>query len=96
REVLIEEVKTLPGLRMIRPEGAFYAMPNVEGTGIPALQLQDRLLEELHVATVAGTSFGALGEGYIRLSYAAGVDEIRTAMKRIRQLAAAEGWGHHQ
>lgn len=95
REVLIEEVKTLPGLRMIRPEGAFYAMPNVEGTGIPALELQDRLLEELHIATVAGTSFGALGEGYIRLSYAAGVDEIRTAMKRIRQLAVAEGWGHH-
>ncbi len=95
REALIEEIATLPGFRMIRPEGAFYAMPNIEGTGIPALELQDRLLEELHIATVAGTSFGALGEGYIRLSYAAGIDEIRTAMGRIRDLAKAEGWGSH-
>ena len=66
REALIEEIATLPGFRMIRPEGAFYAMPNVEGTGIQALELQNRLLEELHIATVAGTSFGALGEGYVR------------------------------
>ena len=95
REALIEEIATLPGFRMIRPEGAFYAMPNVEGTGVPAMELQNRLLEELHIATVAGTSFGALGEGYVRLSYAAGINEIRTAMGRIRNLAKAEGWGLH-
>ncbi len=92
REALIEEIATLPGFRMGRPEGAFYAMPNIEGTGIGAAEFQDRLLEQLHIATVAGTSFGALGEGYIRISYAAGIEEIRTAMGKIRTLAEVEGW----
>lgn len=92
REVLMEEIATLPGFRMGRPEGAFYAMPNIEGTGISAAEFQDRLLEELHIATVAGTSFGALGEGYIRISYAAGIEEICTAMAKIRSLAEIEDW----
>ncbi len=93
RDVLIDEIRSLPGFRMGRPEGAFYAMPNIRGTGLPALELQNRLLEELQVATVAGTSFGAGGEGYLRLSYAAGTDDLRAAMAKVRRLAVAEGWG---
>ncbi len=96
RDVLIDEMSSLPGFHMTRPEGAFYAMPNIRETGIPALELQNRLLEELHVATVAGTSFGAHGEGYLRLSYAAGVEDLRTALARIRRLAVTEGWGGHR
>ncbi len=93
RDALFAEMQTIPGFRMIRPQGAFYAMPNVEETGLDALTLQNRLLEELHIATVAGTSFGAFGEGYLRLSYAAAIDEIREAMSRIRTLALEENWG---
>ena len=50
--------------------GAFYAFPNIKGTGLTAREAQDRILDEAGVATVAGTSFGAYGEGYLRLSYA--------------------------
>jgi aspartate/methionine/tyrosine aminotransferase len=68
------------------PGGAFYAFPNITGTGVDARALQGRLLEEAGVATVAGTSFGRLGEGFIRFSYANSVDNIEAALARIQAL----------
>ncbi len=93
RAVVMKEVASLPGFRMGTPEGAFYAMPNISATKLDAIAMQDLLLEELHVATVAGTSFGAFGEGFVRLSYAASIEDIREAMTRIRARAVDEGWG---
>ena len=89
RKVVVEELNSIPGFRCIEPGGAFYAFPNITGTGIGARQLQDLLLEEAGVATVSGTSFGAYGEGYLRFSYANSVENIREAMKRIRDCLAA-------
>ena len=83
RRVIVEALGALPGFRCPDPGGAFYAFPNIEGTGLTARAAQDRFLEEAGVATVAGTSFGAYGEGYLRFSYAAGLDEIREAIARI-------------
>jgi aspartate/methionine/tyrosine aminotransferase len=84
RRVVIEELNALPGVSCVEPGGAFYAFPNITGTGISAKELETRLLEEAGVASVAGTSFGAHGEGYLRISYANSVDNIRDAMSRIR------------
>ena len=84
RRVVIEELNALPGVSCVEPGGAFYAFPNVTGTGISAKELETRLLEEAGVASVAGTSFGAHGEGFLRISYANSVDNIREAMGRIR------------
>ena len=83
RQVIVERLNALPGFRCGMPAGAFYAFPNIEGTGMDAKTLQNRLLEEIGVATVAGTSFGALGEGFIRFSYASSVESIVEAVKRI-------------
>jgi aspartate/methionine/tyrosine aminotransferase len=58
---------------------------NITGTGFKSAALQDRLLNEAGVATVAGTSFGRFGEGYIRFSYANSTDNIRRAIRRIRE-----------
>jgi len=68
------------------PAGAFYAFPNVSGTGMPARTLQNKMLEQAGVATVSGTSFGVHGEGFIRFSYANSVDNIREAVQRIDRL----------
>jgi len=68
------------------PGGAFYAFPNVTGTGIGSKQLADRLLMQANVALIPGDSFGTNGEGYLRLSYAAGLDEIEQALARMRDL----------
>ena len=85
RKVVVEELNALPGFHCIEPGGAFYAFPNVTGTGVGAAELQDRLLSEAGVATVAGTSFGAFGEGYLRISYANSTENIIEAVRRIRE-----------
>jgi aspartate aminotransferase len=83
RRVIVERLNALPGFRCVRPGGAFYAFPNIGGTGFAARQLQDDLLNEVGVALVAGTSFGDQGEGYIRFSYANSVENIERAIDRI-------------
>ena len=86
RSVIVPLLNELPGFRCLDPGGAFYAFPNIAGTGMSARELQNRMLEEAGVATVAGTSFGIHGEGYIRFSYANSVENIREAMARIGKL----------
>ena len=83
RRYIVGALNQTPGLRCGEPGGAFYVFPNVEGTGLSAKAAQTRLLEEAGVATVAGTSFGAHGEGYLRLSYANSLDNIKEAVRRI-------------
>jgi len=84
RGVMVEGLNGIPGFRCHPPQGAFYAFPNIEGTGLRSEELQKYLLEEAGVATLAGTSFGAYGEGFLRLSYANSVDNIRKALERIK------------
>jgi aspartate aminotransferase len=83
RKVILERLNALPGFRCARPGGAFYAFPNIAGTGYSARKLQDDLLNEVGVALVAGTSFGDQGEGYIRFSYANSIANIEEAIARI-------------
>ncbi len=83
RRVIVAELNQTPGFRCADPGGAFYAFPNIEATGLDARALQSKLLEEAGVATVAGTSFGAYGEGYLRFSYAASLEQIQEAVRRI-------------
>ncbi len=85
RRIIVEELNALPGFRCVDPGGAFYAFPNVAGTGMTAREAQDRFLNDAGVATIAGTSFGAWGEGYLRFSYANSTDNIREAVRRIRE-----------
>ena len=85
RGVIVEALNAIPGFRCTEPGGAFYAFPDITGTGMGAAELQDKLLAEAGVATVAGTSFGVHGEGYLRFSYANSTDNIRQAARRIRE-----------
>jgi aspartate aminotransferase len=83
RRVIVPMLNQLPGFKCVNPGGAFYAFPNIAGTGMSAKELQNRMLEEAGVATVAGTSFGVHGEGYIRFSYANSTENIKKAIQRI-------------
>jgi aspartate aminotransferase len=89
REMIVALLNRLPGVRCVRPGGAFYTFPNTTGTGLDARALQGQLLEKTGVATIAGTSFGEYGEGYLRLSYAASRDAIGEALERIGNYLAA-------
>ena len=89
RKLIVRGLNAIPGVRCADPGGAFYAFPNIEGTGLDSRTFQRRLLEEAGVAVISGTSFGALGEGYVRFSYAASAEAISEAMRRIRAFLAA-------
>jgi aspartate/methionine/tyrosine aminotransferase len=84
RRVIVSELNQIPGFRCADAAGAFYAFPNIAGTGLTARALQDKLLNEAGVATVAGTSFGAWGEGFLRFSYANSTENILEAIRRIK------------
>ena len=86
RTVIYDELNALPGFRCVEPRGAFYAFPNITETGRTSRELQDTFLEVAGVATVSGTSFGSFGEGYVRFSYANSVENIREAVRRIREI----------
>ena len=86
RRLIVDALNALPGVRCAEPGGAFYAFPNITGTGMDAKALQTQLLEQAGVAVVAGTSFGALGEGFIRFGYAASAEQIEDAMGRMQKL----------
>ena len=88
RRIIVPMLNQLPGFRCVEPGGAFYAFPNISGTGMSAKELQNKMLETAGVATVAGTSFGVYGEGYIRFSYANSTENIKKAIERIGTLLA--------
>jgi aspartate/methionine/tyrosine aminotransferase len=89
RHVIVDGLNALDGSSCRTPGGAFYAFPNITGTGMNARELQSRLLEEVGIATIAGTSFGAYGEGYLRFSYANSVENIRRALERMREFLSS-------
>ena len=84
RRVIVRELNQVPGFRCPEPGGAFYAFPNISGTGLGSMDLQNKLLNEAGVAIISGTSFGALGEGYVRFSYANSTENIIEAIRRVK------------
>lgn len=89
RQFIVAGLNDLPGVRCADAAGAFYAFPNISGTGMNAREAQDLFLTKGHVATVAGTSFGAMGEGFVRFSYANSLGNIERALERIGDLLRA-------
>jgi len=90
RDAIVHGLNEIPGFRCAVPDGAFYAFPNVSGTGMSSRDLADLLLNEAGVACLSGTAFGRYGDGYLRFSYAASLENIQEALNRIR--LAAERW----
>jgi len=88
RDLFVRELNTIPGVRCQVPEGAFYAFPNITGTGWKSKALADALLGA-GVACLSGTSFGAYGEGYLRFSMANSLENLNEAAARMRRFLSA-------
>ena len=71
------------GLKTILPRGAFYLFPDIRSTGLSSEEFCLRLLDEHGVACVPGSAFGACGEGFVRMSYATAMEQLRLAASRI-------------
>jgi aspartate aminotransferase len=92
REFIVAGLNDLAGVSCVEPAGAFYAFPNITGTGLTSAELASRLLTEAGVAALSGTAFGPHGEGYLRFSYANSVENIAAALKAIGALLLAVLW----
>jgi aspartate aminotransferase len=93
RDLIVDGINDIPGMRCTRPQGAFYAFPNIEGTGFGERELADRLLTEAGVAVLPGTAFGEAGKGYIRIAYTQSEDELSRGLQRIRDFVTAHRRG---
>ena len=86
RNFIVNALNKIPGISCKEPSGAFYVFPNIKNTGLSSQKAQDNFLELSGVATIAGNSFGKMGEGFIRFSYANSLENIEEAMVRITKL----------
>ncbi|MFT7667712.1 MAG: aspartate aminotransferase [Planctomycetota bacterium] len=85
RAIIVEELNKIEGFSCTTPKGAFYAFANTSGTGLSSAELETRFLNDAGVASISGSSFGHLGEGYMRFSYANSAENIREGLRRVRQ-----------
>jgi aspartate/methionine/tyrosine aminotransferase len=88
RDIIVDGLNGIPGIRCSMPKGAFYVFPRVDGTGMTSRQFADRLLQDYGVASLAGESFGEYGEGCVRFSFANSAENIERALERISNMVA--------
>ncbi len=88
RDIMVDGLNAIPGVSCFKPEGAFYAFPNISGTGLDEQDLANRLLNQVGVAVLPGTAFGEGGRGHLRLAYTNSEDNIRQALTRIGDFIA--------
>jgi aspartate/methionine/tyrosine aminotransferase len=95
RNIIVDGLNDIPGFSCQKPQGAFYAFPNIQQTGINSGDLANLILDQAGVALLPGSSFGDYGDGYLRLSYAnsvenieRGLDKIKRAVRQIKMSAA--------
>ncbi|NER03395.1 MAG: pyridoxal phosphate-dependent aminotransferase [Okeania sp. SIO3C4] len=84
RDVIVEGLNSIGGINCGKPAGAFYAFPNVKQLSISCEKLADYLLSEAGVALLPGTAYGKFGDGYLRLSYANSIENIREGIRRMK------------
>lgn len=87
RNIAVEALNRVPGLRCVKPHGTFYLFPDIRGLGLPSAILAEQLLTKAKVATIPGSAFGPRGEGHLRISVAASRGDLVEAVKRIDDFA---------
>lgn len=86
RNLIVDGLNAIEGIKCHKPRGAFYVFPNITGTGKSSRELADSMLYEAGVACLSGTAFGKFGEGYLRFSYANSIPNIEKALDRIAKV----------
>jgi aspartate/methionine/tyrosine aminotransferase len=86
RDLVVEGLNSLPGVTCPTPKGAFYAFPNITGTGMTSKEFAEKALYEAGVALLSGTAFGVFGDGYVRISFANSRENLAEAIERLRTI----------
>jgi len=85
RDIVCRELNSIPGIKCMIPQGAFYVFADISGTGLSSEEFSIRLLKEKRVSVTPGDGFGTAGEGYIRMSYALSTEKLLEGTKRMRE-----------
>jgi aspartate/methionine/tyrosine aminotransferase len=88
RDAIVAGLNAIPGFRCSTPAGAFYAFPNITGTGMSSKALEDLLMTEAGVSCLSGAAFGQYGDGFMRFSYANSLENINEALSRIQKVSS--------
>ena len=86
RDLVVEGLNSLPGITCPEPKGAFYAFPNIRGTGLSSQEFAEKAMYDAGVALLAGTAFGQYGDGYVRISFANSQENLQEAIERLRTI----------
>lgn len=84
RDFVVNQLKQISGVVCQKPEGAFYVFPNIKSFGKSSKWMANYLLENAGVALLDGTAFGKYGEGYLRISYATSIDNLKEGIRKIK------------
>jgi aspartate/methionine/tyrosine aminotransferase len=93
RDLVVHGLNEINGIRCATPLGAFYAFPDISGTGLSGAEFAERLLTEADVCVLPGTAFGGVGNEHIRISYANSRENLTEALNRIGRFVAGLGRG---
>jgi aspartate/methionine/tyrosine aminotransferase len=85
RRIVYEGLKAVDGIKCLKPESTFYTFPNIKSFGLSSWDLAKYLVKEHKVAVVPGSIFGKGGEGYVRLSFAASIEQLKEGIARIKR-----------
>ena len=85
RRLIVEGLNRINGFSCHNPKGAFYVFPNITGFGMSSVETAEYILEKTHVVTAPGSAFGDGGEGYIRICYASKYEDIKEALRRMKE-----------
>jgi aspartate/methionine/tyrosine aminotransferase len=86
RDVIVDGLNGLPGITCLKPQGAFYVFPNIQGTGMNSGKFAEHMINYADVALAPGTIFGKYGEGYVRLAYTTNKENIEKAIEKMRKV----------
>ncbi|TFG04317.1 MAG: pyridoxal phosphate-dependent aminotransferase [Promethearchaeota archaeon] len=87
RKLLVNGLNFIEGIHCLMPKGAFYAFPNIKGTGMTSAEFSEFMITQAKIVMVPGNVFGAHGEGYVRASFVASSEQIKEALERIKACA---------
>jgi aspartate/methionine/tyrosine aminotransferase len=85
RDTLVDGLNDIPGISCIRPEGALYAFPNIQKTGMTSEEFADFALNKAGIALLPGNNFGVYGEGFVRICYVNSLENIEIAIRRLKK-----------
>ncbi len=89
RDAIVSSLNRMPGVTCRKPQGAFYAFPNIKAFGLSSDEMANLILEKANVALLPGTSFGQYGEGYLRIVFANSLENIQAALEKLGNLFAS-------